>query len=725
MKRGIVWTIGFMTFIQLSIGFSNELRFRQEIFKRAFFLLSQKLVKAPDAFGEWSDETSHAIRGAIARIKGANLDDIAVVRSWLITPGHASDYASQLKYLDIQRSVIAPVAEYAICVDVIRGVVKSGLKRSLKVRIAPPDLSTPASAVHLGIYLRHHIYDILRVFDEALDDQRNIELSRCLDQIKRYFLKYGSLSEKPLAVLQEHSDALERWASQLDEQVEGIVVRLRMMHSSSSSLYIDPKLKKQVDQFLALSRYLKLYSISLVSRGVQYLEFYLAKIRYASLEIQLQALEGLYFYVGKTRETLTRGQLREILLHSSHAFRRSAVKIIIGQEKISERVSRIIQAELEKTVRFHPGDIEFDAAIESIIFLMRCPSHLEDLASNALLTAETVVEKIGIIRGLGQLETESAMRVLDDVYFLAADHPEVRKAYVYEVVHNMRVSSDFFSKGRQILERMYSAPDVAVRRDSIRGLWLAVGDLDKELFPRLLMVEKDPTVVAEIFRVLSIHCLDNRVLTAIKGRFTACLGHSNAEVRLGAALFFVTHGDVRLRMDGLATIFAEMAQGVKPTVEMGEAVLGILRQNLDDNRLDSQQLLQWLSFVPREHPLYIEGILMLTERPEPIAVELLFELIPRLAPFQKERILTQLVTHYQDKESLRKILQEVIKYCDAHIERVQIGATAQMRFLLPSQYSLLKGDREMEDFLITELQNPSHFIQTKEFLRAIAAYIMG
>ncbi|MBI3017197.1 MAG: hypothetical protein HYY62_04280 [Deltaproteobacteria bacterium] len=381
--------------------------------------------------------------------------------------------------------------------------------------------------------------------------------------------------------------------------------------------------QQYIDRLRSLSQLIDGYSFSLVSARIEgiELEFLLAQIRFGTLEAQQFSFHQLVRYFNTAKQRLPTDVVKEMLANKNQQFRHYVVESYKKEGALPAPILAALDRELFKTRLFFPGEKEFAEAVETMVALI---SYSEETAlGKALLLAEkTALERVGLVRALGHVDSHYAFSILLEVLPTLGRREDILfRACLEELVNNVKIH-----RGGRI-QRL---------RDVLVPLLEADVPMQREVILALSQFPQSETVIQVVRPFLS---------------------HLDPELRAAAAVFF---------LDKEPHLLYELVKLLElpPQALSSEAkllVLSKIKENISEISLLKNSLL-YLAEQDSSVTVRIEALSLLAKSKEPQAAEGLLSLFNEASGSQKRKILIELLTHFEDRSTLRKTLKKIVEF---------------------------------------------------------------
>lgn len=410
-------------------------------------------------------------------------------------------------------------------------------------------------------------------------------------------------------------------------------------------------------------------------------DFLMAHVRYGPLEAKKSAL----LYLIRTNfiggEHFSQAVVSEILSQPDPVFRHYAlacfidqIKILQGMVCLREEVNDALLAFYMKSLSYFPKDEIFKESIEALTALL---VHQDEVTLARALGDLSLLatRKIGVVRGLGALDTPAAFDRLIQSYFQdgfreSLQHPRLFKGYI-EVLLGMidKTHSEMtIDQRRSILSKllkvMYTSEKELLNKEVVVwGIGEALQGMSDiyqaEAVIFLLSLVKETSVSVgikkEAILALSKFPYEGEIASLIVSYRTS----ANSELRAVANIYLLRIGK-----------YVDLDRGVSllnsPQGELSES---LLLQLLDiigaPGVYDVGYRDPLLRLVHRETSVLVrtKGLRILVRRKDEEAAHLLIDLLGQSCDSEKAQIIAELLANFhqrQHQEILKKTFMEVI-----------------------------------------------------------------
>ena len=381
--------------------------------------------------------------------------------------------------------------------------------------------------------------------------------------------------------------------------------------------------QQYIDRLRSLSQLIDGYSFSLVSARIEgiELEFLLAQIRFGTLEAQQFSFHQLVRYFNTAKQRLPTDVVKEMLANKNQQFRQYVVEAYKKEGALPAPILAALDRELFKTRLFFPGEKEFAEAVETMVALI---SYSEEtaLGKALLLSEKTVLERVGIVRALGRIDTHYAFsELLEILPTIGRMHDDLFRACLEELVSNVKIHAQRLPRLVDVLGHLAQAEEPMIRKSAILAL--------SQLPPS--------RTIAQTFRPF--------------------LSNLDPELRVAALLYF-SEEEPQVLFE-LIKLLELPQQALSSEAKL--LVLGKIKEKISEIALLKNSLL-YLAEQDSSVAVQIEALSLLAKSKEPQAAEGLLALFNEASGSQKRKILIELLTNFEDRLTLRKTLKKIVEF---------------------------------------------------------------
>ena len=593
--------------------------------------------------GGWIAERDAAIQAVLAK-KQYDPKVVEAIRANLETPQKALIHVEGVE-MGARLSALHPGWKKLLCSlaqtqTIVRPVVMTATQVMQKELVTLTQ--NPAAHQNLLRYYREEIQKILaEIRTHPGKIEGLVELEQMLTDIDRTFqasLRAETFNPSAVAFTEEILTNMNTRLKRSIQFLQGMIPEEEVGYGIMPAIAVEGKagtklstiriLQNSTEQYLerlkVLNRLINGYSFSLVSThigGIE-LEFLLAQIRFGTLEAQQFSFHQLIRYFNAAKQRIPPDVVREMISNRNNLFRQYVIESYKKAEALPAPILAALDRELFKTRLFFPHERKFEEAVETMVALM---SYSDEVAlGKALLLAEkTALERVGIVRALGHLDSHYAFSILLEVLpTIGRMDGNLFRACLEELVSTMKLHAE---------GRVQRLRDVLVP----------------------LLQDANPPTQRDVILALSQFPQPETVVQAVR----PFLSNLNPELRVAATLFF-SEQEPQVLYE-LVKVLELPEHALSSETKL--LVLSKIRGKISDVTVLKTSLMH-IAEQDSSVAVRLEALSLLARGKDPEAAAGLLALFEEASGSQKRKIVIELLTNFNDRPTLRETVKKIVEF---------------------------------------------------------------